>query len=682
MARSLLRRWLDRLFTPAAGKSRPRRPSFRPVIEVLEDRITPSVAFGPQASFAVGNEPSSIAVADFNGDNKPDLVTVSIQSDTLSVLLNTTAPGATAPSFAAPVTFATGVQPTSVAVGDFNGDGKLDIAVTNYSGSSSVYVYLNTTPTGATVPSFSAPTTFAVSGQPVALVAGDFNGDHKTDLAFSDYNNGDVAVMLNQTTTGATAASFAAPVTFAVGNGPESMVVGDFNGDNKPDLAVVNNNDGTVAVLLDTTATGATTPSFAAPVTFAVGGNPIYLTTGDFNGDGRPDLVTVNNGDDTVSVLLDTTAAGATVPSFAAQQAFATGGQPRSAAVGDFNGDGKPDIVTTNNDDTIAVLLNATVTGATVPSFAPPQTFAGAFSVPVVTADFNGDGRTDVGLGSAVLPGATPVVTAQFGSQGVWEFSQVQNAWVQLTPANATLLADDVLGDVVGEFPGYGLWEYKPLTGTWTQVNATDVSALTMDALGDFAVTFPHYGVYEYRRGVPTPVRLNPSDAYLLATDAAGDVFADFRGYGLYELRAGMAPAMLNGTDVSLLSVNASGELVVDFPGYGVATYSQAAGWQTLTTHQAQALAIDALGDVAGSFAGSGGGSPANNTFPGVGTGVYHPGTGWTALPGPAASALGLSLTGDVFADFTGYGAYEFDPFRGWMQLPFVGADATLLVVA
>ena len=307
MSRGMLRRWLNRLLTPGVGQSRPRRPSFRPTVEILEDRLTPSVTFASQATFAVGAEPSALATADFNGDNKPDIVSVSVYSNTLAVLLNTTPAGATAPSFAAAATFATGVQPTSVAVGDFNGDGKMDIAVTNYNGSSSVWVYLNTTPTGATVPSFSAPTTFAVSGQPVSLVAGDFNGDHKTDLALADNFMGNtLSVMLNQTPTGASVPSFTSPVTFAAGNGPEALVIGDFNGDNLPDIAAVNNGDGTVAVLLDTTPTGATTPSFSAPATFTVG-NPIAIAAGDFNGDGKPDLVTVNNGDGTVAVLLDTT---------------------------------------------------------------------------------------------------------------------------------------------------------------------------------------------------------------------------------------------------------------------------------------------------------------------------------------------------------------------------------------
>jgi len=663
-------------------------------LEYLEERLTPSVAFTPQTTFAAGSGPSAVATADFNGDGRPDLVVVNQNTPggTVSVLLNTTARGAGAPTFAAPVTFAVGNYPDAVVVGDFNGDGKLDLAVVNNQ-DGTVSVLLNTTPVGATVPSFAGQVTFAVGSNPVSVAMGDFNGDGKFDLAVVNQNNpaGTVSVLLNTTPVGATVPSFAGQVTFAVGSHPTSVAVGDFNGDNKPDLAVANGYDSTVSVLLDATATGATVPSFASQNTFAVEGEPTAVAVGDFNGDGKLDLVTANLGVGTASVLLNTTATNATVPSFAASQAFTIGSDPTSVAVGDFNSDGKPDIAVasyTGGGSTVSVLLDTTATGASVLSFAPLQSFqVGTGPVSLALGDFNGDGRPDLAtaneFGSAsVLLDATAVAVAQFGSQGVWEFSQVQNAWVQLTPANATLLADDVLGDVVGEFPGYGLWEYKPVPGIWTQVNGTDVSALAMGTLGDFAATFPHYGVYEYRRGGGAPVQLNPSDAYALAADAAGDVFADFKGYGLYELRSGMAPTMLNGTDVSLLSVNASGELVVDFPGYGVATYTPGGAWKTLTSHQAQALAIDPLGDVSGAFQGTGGGSPPNTSFPGVGTGVYHPVGGWNALTPVVAAQLGMSAGGDVFAEFTGYGVWEFDPFRGWTQLPLPGAaDATLLAV-
>ena len=125
-----------------------------------------------------------------------------------------------------------------------------------------------------------------------------------------------------------TAASFAIATNFAVGNDPDSVAIGDLNGDGKPDLAVANYDSGTVSVLLNTTAPGATTPTFATQATFAVGSYPYSVAIGDLNGDGKPDLAVANEGSSSVSVLLNTTAPGSTTPSFAAQATSPSGRGP------------------------------------------------------------------------------------------------------------------------------------------------------------------------------------------------------------------------------------------------------------------------------------------------------------------------------------------------------------------
>jgi hypothetical protein len=125
---------------------------------------------------------------------------------------------------------------------------------------------------------------------------------------------------------------------------------------------VANVGSNTVSVLLNTTAPGGTTPSYAPQQTFAAGSGPVSVTLADVSGDGRPDLVVANFNSSTVSVLLNMTRPGATTPSFAAQQTFATGSEPFSVAVADFNGDGKPDLAVANQiSSTVSVLLNNVV---------------------------------------------------------------------------------------------------------------------------------------------------------------------------------------------------------------------------------------------------------------------------------------------------------------------------------
>jgi hypothetical protein len=382
--------------------------------------------FAPQETFAAGSGPFYVAVADFNGDGRPDLVLANSSSNTVSVLLNTTAPGATTPSFAAQETFATGSTPSSLAVADFNGDGIADLAVANQN-DNTVSVLFNTTAPGATTPSFAAQQTFATGSVPLSVAVADLNGDGKLDLVVANDLSNTVTVLLNTTAAGTTTPSFSPQETFATGSDPASVVVADFNGDGKPDLAVANNASSTVSVLLNTTAPGATTPSFSPQRTFAIGFLAFSMTVADVNGDGRADLIAANSNSNSVSVLLNTTAPGASTPSFAAQETFATGMSPSSVAVADFNGDGEPDLVVANfTSNTVSVLLNARVPIAITPSFASQATFAtGSVPQSVAVADFNGDGRRDLVVAdtasgtllvllNTTAPGAT---TPSFGPQ-------------------------------------------------------------------------------------------------------------------------------------------------------------------------------------------------------------------------------------------------------------------------
>ncbi|MGB8689445.1 MAG: Ig-like domain-containing protein, partial [Microcoleus sp.] len=153
---------------------------------------------------------------------------------------------------------------------------------------------------------------------------------------------------------------------FTTGGLPISVSIDDFNGDGKLDLAVANYSGNTASILLNTTTTGATTPTFATKVDFPTGSVPFSVSIGDINGDGKPDLATANLGGNTVSILINTTPTNATTPTFATNVDFTTGAAPVSVSIGDINGDGQPDLATANQSGTASILLNSTAKVTTV----------------------------------------------------------------------------------------------------------------------------------------------------------------------------------------------------------------------------------------------------------------------------------------------------------------------------
>jgi hypothetical protein len=653
-----------------------KRLAFRPGVEALEPRWTPSVSFDSRQT--VTSADADAASADFNGDGKPDLALAHsgdrfFSGPSVSVLLNTTPTGATRSSFGPAQSFAVGPSvgmfSVHVTVGDFNGDGKPDLAVKV---SGQVGILLNTTPAGSSTVTFAALQTFtAGAGADGPLAVADFNGDGKADLATTSSSGNTVSVLLNTTAAGSNTLSFTAAQTFAVGTNPVALAAADFNGDGKPDLAVTNTGSNTVSVLLNTTAAGSDTASFAAQTTFAVGSHPAGVLAADFNADGRPDLAVANSSDQTVSVLLNTTASGAATPSFAAQQTFAAGGSALVAA--DFNGDGRPDLATSGGPGiSISVLVNTTPAMATTASFAPAQTF-GVPSGVLVVADFNGDGRPDLYSDEAIFIGSqatvllntsVSAVVGQFGVDGVWQYNNATGAWIHLTAANASRLAADSWGDVVGTFPGQGVWLFTPAAG-WKLINGVDAGVLTMDVYGDVVANFPGFGVGQFVPGVGWSL-LTGAQASLLAVDAQGDIAGEFQGLGVWLFQPSAGWKQINGVDASLLGMDAQGDVVANFPVAGLSERSASSGgWTVLNGQQASALAVDFDGRVAAQFAG-------------FGVGLFVPGTGWTLLTAANASQLATD-DGFVVGGFGGQGVWEFDPVRGWIKL--TDANASLLAM-
>ena len=180
--------------------------------------------FAAKVDYTTGSHPYSVAIGDLDGDGKPDLATANYYSSSVSVLRNTGSEGN--PAFAAKVDYTTGAYPSSVAIGDLDGDGKPDLAVAN-SGSSSVSVLRNTGSEGN--PNFAPKADYTTGVQPYCVAIGDLDGDGKPDLAVANYNSSSVSVLRNTGSEGTP--NFATKVDYTTGTKPQGVAIGDLDGD-------------------------------------------------------------------------------------------------------------------------------------------------------------------------------------------------------------------------------------------------------------------------------------------------------------------------------------------------------------------------------------------------------------------------------------------------------------------
>ncbi|WP_304065242.1 FG-GAP-like repeat-containing protein [Pedobacter glucosidilyticus] len=345
------------------------------------------ITMDPKVDFATASRPLSVANGDIDGDGKPDLAIVNSGSNTVSILLNTGSSGTV--SFASKVDFTTSSSPYSVAIGDIDGDGKPDLAIASFN-NGTVGVLRNTGSIG--VLSFSSIVNFTAGINPVAVAVGDIDGDGKPDLAVCNSSSSTVSVIRN--TSSNSTLSFASKIDFATGTNPNSVAIGDMDGDNKPDLTTANSHSNTVSVIRNTSSIGVV--SFDSKVDFVTNTRPSSVSISDIDGDGKLDLAVANGSAGTVGVLRNTGSIG--IVSFASKVDFATVTSPFSVNIGDIDGDGKPDLAATNfNDNSVSVLRNTSSSG--IVSFASKVDITtGTNPYSVAIGDLDGDGKPDMAV--------------------------------------------------------------------------------------------------------------------------------------------------------------------------------------------------------------------------------------------------------------------------------------------
>ena len=494
--------------------------------------------------YPTGTSPQAVAVGDFNGDGKLDVAVVNGNANTVSVLL-----GNGDGTFQAKTDFATGSTPRGIAVGHFTSSGNLDLAVTNFA-SNTVSVLL-----GNGDGTFQAKIDTAVGSGPIGIAVSDFNNDGNSDLVVTNSTDpaGTVSVLLGQGN-----GSFSTQVAYAVNSTPVSVAVGDFNGDGVMDLVVANNNTNAnvVTVLL-----GNANGTFGAKASLPVGSDPVSVAVADFNNDLKLDIVVADQQGNTVSVVL-----GNGDGTFQSHVEYFTAASPNGIVVGDFNGDGKLDLaVSAGNGNTVSILWgmgDGTFVG---------QVNAGSGDIPLALAsgDFNGDGKLDLVTAnsgrnsvSVILnngnetfqarsdypAGAGPfsVAAADFTSSGILDLAVVNTG----STSTVSILLGNGSGQGNGTFQGPGHFN----TGHGSNPYAVATGDFNGDGIQDMVVANYATNTIGYMQGVGDGTFLPPVTT-AVGSGPAAIVVADFNGDGKLDL----AVANFNSNNVSILLGNGNG---------------------------------------------------------------------------------------------------------------------------
>jgi len=444
-------------------------------------------SFASSFNLGAGNAPAGTAIGDLDGDGKPDLVLINAHDNSIWIYRNiSTNATLAAASFAPPVILPLAGNPLGLTLADLDGDGRLDLLVTD-SQNNNVSVFQNLcVPGGITTNSFAARVDFPVGQQPFTLAAMDLNGDGRVDIVTVNLTDNTFSILQNLGSPGGiTTNSFATHVDFATGLSPEGVAIGDLDGDGWPDIAVANIGGNSVSVFRNLNAGGSiTTNSFAPRVDFTGAGGGETVAIGDIDGDGKPDLLISGYVPQVLSVFQNTSVPGSiTTNSFGPRIDFPTGGRAHRIALADLDGDGKPDIaVSTELPSQLVIFKNISSPGIlSSSSLAAPAAFPAGWNPSCIAiGDLDGDGRPDIFVANDYDGDVTVYQnTAPFGTAPV----------ITLQPTNQNV----AVGGTV-TFAGLAQGTV-PLTYQWT-FNGTNLSGATNASLTISNVQLDQAGNY------------------------------------------------------------------------------------------------------------------------------------------------------------------------------------------